>query len=153
MKKTTIQRFAEKVRLPADPDRDGCWEWVGAKDGRGYADFYYNKAVGQAHRYAYETFVGDIPEGLALDHLCRVPLCVNPEHLEPVTWRENLMRGNTWTRRNAEKTHCVQGHEYTPENTYVCPKGWRRCRTCIEKNSAKQAEKRRAVWRGRTVRA
>ena len=136
MKKSTGQRFAEKLLIPSTSD--GCMLWVGARDGRGYGDFYYNGSVGQAHRYSYEYFVGPIPKGLALDHLCRTPLCVRPDHLEPVTWRENLMRGNTHTRRNAEKTHCVHGHEYTEENTYRCPKGWRRCRACTAVRSRRE---------------
>lgn len=136
MKKTLMQRFVEKVRLPGPNDLDGCWIWQGARDGHGYSSFQgHAKKILAAHRFSYEAFIGPVPRGLAIDHLCREPLCVNPGHLEAVTFRENLMRGNTLTRMNAEKVACVHGHPYTPENTYRCPKGWRRCRAC-----AKQAQ-------------
>ena len=71
------------------------------------------------HRVAYEAAVGPIPEGLQLDHLCRNTLCTNPAHLEPVTCRENLLRGNTLQAANAAKTHCPYGHPYAGENLRV----------------------------------
>jgi hypothetical protein len=104
--------------------------WTGYQDRRGYGKFYYDAAVRLAHRHAYEYFVGPIPPGKALDHLCRVTGCVRPDHLEPVTWRENSLRGNTIARLNANKTHCVHGHEYTLHNTHPHSLGWRRCRVC-----------------------
>jgi hypothetical protein len=83
------------------------------------------------HRVAYELLVGPIPEGLELDHLCRNTRCVNPEHLEPVTGRENLMRAvSSWAAKNAAKTHCPQGHPYDEENTKVKRDGGRACRAC-----------------------
>ncbi|MFL5911455.1 MAG: HNH endonuclease signature motif containing protein, partial [Gaiellaceae bacterium] len=112
----------------------GCWLWTGTKHGHGYGIIKHGPAASRrslrAHRVAYELFVGPIPEGLELDHLCRVRHCVNPAHLEPVTTRENLLRGETLTARHAAKTHCDNGHEYTPENTRVSARGWRDCRTC-----------------------
>jgi hypothetical protein len=74
--------------------------------------------------------MGAVPEGLELDHLCRVRGCVNPKHLEPVTHRENLMRGESWSAVNARKTHCPEGHPYDETNTYIDGKGRRRCREC-----------------------
>lgn len=90
----------------------------------------------QAHRVVYERFVGPIPEGYVLDHLCRVPGCVCPTHLEPVTQRENILRGSlpALTRaRLAAITHCPEGHRYTPANTYLTQNGGyvtRSCRAC-----------------------
>lgn len=82
-----------------------------------------------AHKFAYQYVIGLIPDGLTLDHLCTVRHCVNPAHLEPVTMKENLMRGNGFGAKNARKTHCHRGHEFTPENTLTI-NGRRVCRPC-----------------------
>ena len=122
-----IDRFLAKV------DRSGeCWLWTGALTTNGYGSFMKKKGLQmvRAHRFSYEYFVGPIPEGLDLDHLCRVRNCVNPAHLEPVTRRINLLRGMTQTALNASKTHCPAGHPYSPENTYIRPKGQRVCKAC-----------------------
>lgn len=99
---------------------DSCWLWSGALTSEGYASF---KADGQpnGHRWAYQHFVGAIPAGLYIDHLCRVRHCVNPDHLEAVTNAENIRRGES--RLNSAKyaatlTHCPQGHEKTEANVY-----------------------------------
>lgn len=89
-----------------------------------------------AHRASYEMFVGPIPEGLHLDHLCRVTLCVRPGHLEPVTLRENTLRGRAGDYQRA-KTHCPSGHEYTEENMFNSPKGHRICKPCNYASRAK----------------
>lgn len=80
---------------------DGCWEWTGAKTAAGYGQFTRRKEY--AHRHAYEDLVGPIPEGLVIDHLCRNPSCVNPDHLEPVTQRENIRRGTSPLADRVEK--------------------------------------------------
>lgn len=111
-------------------DGGGCWLWTGATNGVGYG------RLGRqyVHRLSYTHFVGEIPDGLQLDHLCRVPLCCNPDHLEPVTIGENVRRGLApiITRlRHAARTHCRVGHVLTPENTYVRPGDRARiCREC-----------------------
>lgn len=79
-----------------------------------------------AHRLAYEGLVGPIPEGLQIDHLCRVRNCVNPEHLEPVTSRENTMRGDNWSAKYAKMTTCAKGHSFDA----VTKDGKRKCKTC-----------------------
>lgn len=120
-------RFEKKV------DRSGdCHVWTAANNGR-----YGKLAAGGgskllllAHRVAWELEHGPIPEGLVIDHLCGNTLCVRTSHLEPVTPLEN------WRRNGG--THCGRGHEFTPENTYRDPRGWRRCRRCHAEDEAKR---------------
>lgn len=92
----------------------------------------------RAHRLTYEALVGEIPEGLELDHLCRIRRCVNPAHLEPVTHRVNILRGDTFAARKKAQTHCVNGHELAGHNAYHTPTrpNTRQCRTCGNKASA-----------------
>ena len=104
-----------------------CWLWTASTTTAGYGQFHYEaRRMVMAHRMAYELIVGPIPDGLELDHLCRIRRCVNPAHLEAVTRKENVRRGLC----GAMVTVCPRGHEYTTENTRLDTKGWRRCRTC-----------------------
>lgn len=117
---------------------NGCWQWVGQINAvHGYG--YYNKLM--AHRVSYEMHVALIPEGLVIDHLCRNRACVNPDHLEVVTQRENVLRGESPSAVAARRDACSNGHLYTPENLKVMTKPdgrlYRRCRTC---SRARQAE-------------
>lgn len=114
---------------------DGCWRWTAGVSGTNHGRFWTGERHVPAHRYSYEYAVGRIPEGLYLDHLCRNPRCVNPAHLEPVTPRTNVLRGTSMVAGNASKTHCLRGHEYTPENTYRDKKGKRSCRECARLKS------------------
>lgn len=133
---------------------NGCHEWAGCKDEDGYGKFYFNNRNHPAHRWAYEQIHGPIP-GLVPDHLCRNHGCVNVEHLEAVTNRENLMRGNTRAAANAAKTHCPQQHSYSGDNLYITPSGTRGCKTCMADNLRKfQSDRERAniykrAWRAR----
>ncbi len=118
----------------------GCWLWLSTHDRDGYAMFFVKRGQSQrAQRFAYETFIGSIPDGFVTDHLCRTPGCVNPAHLEAVTNQENIRRGR---HPLAERTHCRYGHEFTEANTYRPPNDrGRKCRRC----HADREQKRRTV--------
>jgi hypothetical protein len=123
---TPLDRFWAKVEKT-----DTCWLWR-ATTRHGYGRFYVDGRLLNAHRWAYEYLVGPIPDGLDLDHLCRVRRCVNPTHLEPTTRRENVLRGTGAGARHAAKTHGVWGHPFDAQNTDATPRKWgrRRCRAC-----------------------
>jgi hypothetical protein len=106
-----------------------CWLWTAGRNGDGYGHLRVAGPHVKAHRFSYELLVDAIPDELQLDHLCRVRHCVNPDHLELVTSRENTLRGLTLAAWCAAKTHCPAGHAYSPENTRLY-RGARRCRTC-----------------------
>lgn len=127
-------RFLRHVRKT-----DSCWLWTAWTDPDGYGYFRDGPRKVGAHRWAYARWVEAIPAHLEIDHLCRVRNCVNPEHLEAVTRRENTLRSESFTAVNARKTHCPRGHAYTPENTYI----YRRSRHCRACNRQAQARAKR----------
>jgi len=134
-----IDRFWSLVEIA---DGDGCWIYSGTKRS-GYGKFYWlegGRQFAMAHRVAYEHVRGPIPNGLTIDHLCRNRSCVRPDHLEAVTLKENILRGECEGAKNARKTNCPNGHALSPDN--VVSDGWgrlRRCRTC-------QNARARAKW-------
>lgn len=141
------ERRGEATRFWAFVEKtDACWNWTGSKNVSGYGKFWTDDGrTVRPHRWAYEHAVGPVPEGLQLDHLCRNRGCVRPDHLEAVTGKINSSRGE-----NGRKTHCLRGHPYDEENTYVIkpspslPHGGRGCRACRQEHSAKLAAKRAA---------
>lgn len=130
----------------------GCYVWTSNKDKDGYGIFWGGAGGVRAHRWAYERFVGPIPDGYEIDHfVCNNPSCVNWAHLVPVTGAENRARSNCCSAVNARKTHCNRGHEYTEENIYRAPgkPDVRDCRACRAElayaREARRRERRRAT--------
>ena len=126
---------------------DTCWLYTGHIKQNGYGAMRKTQSMKYllVHRVSYELFKGPIPEGLALDHLCRVRHCVNPDHLEAVTLAENVLRGSGQPARNARKTHCKYGHALSGYNLFVKREGFRVCRTCKNAYSSKWRKEKRSL--------
>jgi hypothetical protein len=123
----------------------GCHLWTAGTDMHGYAQFRVNgKGLG-GHRFAWVRAHGPVPDGLHLDHLCRVRCCVNPAHLEPVTVRENIMRSPLRGTQKMGITQCPRGHSYDDANTYRRPDGGRGCRKCIAEHNRRRALQRKGL--------
>ena len=139
------ERLREKLMKRIEKT-DSCWNWLAYVTPTGYGVFT-SRISGKlenrrAHRAVYELLVGKVPDGLQLDHLCRNRKCVNPEHLEPVTQKENLLRGIGFGAINSKKKKCPKGHKYTKENTYVYPNNkWRNCKICRRVNNKARKER------------
>jgi hypothetical protein len=127
---------------------NGCWVWLGKITGRGYGAIPVGKTNHVAHRVFYERANGVIPDGLVLDHLCRNIRCVNPDHLEPVTSKENTLRGIGPTAINAMKTHCPKGHLYSDGNLRL-RRDRRYCMACDTEH--KQAYRDRLIKKPRPM--
>lgn len=129
------ERFSTRVSVVG-----GCWQWTGGTRSTGYGHFWDGRRDVSAHRWSYEHHVGPVPDGLVLDHLCRNRLCVNPDHLEPVTNRENVLRGDSAHVINGGT--CKAGHVMDEENTYHRPgTNWTDCRACHRDRQAKRRTK------------
>lgn len=163
MEPHVLERFLSKCDRPAE----GCWLWKAGVTTAGYGTMSIASRTHYSHRLAYEHFIGEIEQGMVIDHLCRTRRCVNPTHMEVVTNAENLRRG--YVSRNGheprpkpaprprvkrpkptkraprvpvERTHCKWGHEWTPENT-VIRAGYRKCRLCAAAATRRYAEHKR----------
>ena len=134
-----MQHDVERIIPLIQPQDRGhstrCWIWQLAPDSAGYGKLKVRREWKKAHRFVYETVVGDIPDGLVLDHLCRNPICVNPDHMEPVTQAENMHRSGP-----AQKAHCANGHPYDEQNTYTRPTGQRDCPACGRERTRRYLE-------------
>lgn len=126
---STAVRERLHARITGEPN-SGCWLWLGPMLPNGYGKAQVKQKSYWVHRLFYQMYKGEVHAGRELDHLCRVRLCVNPAHLEPVTRRENVRRGISQFAAKMNSTHCVNGHEFSNENTMRKPDGRRECRTC-----------------------
>ena len=134
---TTMERFNESFYI----DQKGCWIWTKADRGNGYGASWYKGKIISAHRLGLLLYKNiSIDDNNVADHLCRVPKCVNPDHLEMVTHRENILRGDGVAAVNSKKTHCQKGHDLYGENLYK-HNGKRYCKKCVKTNSMKGKEK------------
>lgn len=133
---TLRQRLLTHIKIELEND---CWHYTGTKYPAGYGKVFKKNKTLLAHRASYEIFVGPIPSGLTIDHLCRNRSCINPKHLEPVTMRENTLRGNTLPGINARKTQCKNGHSFDGVDKKT---GARKCSICIHQ---KYLNKKRGV--------
>ena len=147
-RKDLADRFWSKVTKT-----ESCWIWTGGRSGNGYGLFWTGnyRLNGSpiwmmAHRFPYQDIHGDVADGLELDHLCRVPLCVNPDHLEPVTHAVNMQRSPLMGSYGRNKVQCVHGHPFDDANTYRWSNGHRACRTCHRERE--RARKKRLALAG-----
>lgn len=126
---TAIERLSKKFTI----SDNGCWDWTGAFTNDGYGTAVVGYKQTSAHRHLYQSIFGVLPKKLHLDHLCRNRACVNPAHLEPVTRKTNILRGESPSAKNKVKLACKNGHDFTDENTYQRFRNdtWERdCKTC-----------------------
>ena len=120
-----------------------CWLWLGYTNPKGYGLAWAEGKTRQIHRYVYEQLVGPIPEGMTLDHLCRIRHCVNPDHLEPCGRGTNVVRSPiTITGVHARKTHCINGHVFDGVSSN---NGQRTCRACGRENQRRYAARKAGV--------
>lgn len=142
-----VDRFVSKIAI----NDHGCWEWLACLNNKGYGFFYFEGRPNfMAHRAAFKMANGFLSSSKELDHLCKNVRCVNPAHLQEVPHRINQYRGSSIVGKNIKKTHCKNGHEFTPENTYARnPNGYggRECRACWKdrQNSDKVREYKK-LW-------
>lgn len=141
----SLDRFMAKITVTDAGYKSPCWLWPVRANS--YGTFHLSNPTHaiRAHRWAYEQFIGPVPDGLVIDHLCRNPSCVNPAHLEAVTQKVNLLRGNTLQAQNTAKTHCIHGHLLDGNNLYKRPNGKRVCRICRLQSQRIRRYKRQGV--------
>lgn len=141
-----MEKFWKRVAIKGTGE---CWNWLGYKNHKGYGYFRNNGKSYFSHRVAYELLIGKIPRGLFIDHLCRNRACQNPRHMEPVSRKENTMRGMNFAAMNARKTQCLIGHQFNEANTQIIitKKGaiWRACRECARVRARNTYYKNRMI--------
>ena len=157
MAKTLVGRHAPPLdrfwaSISPEPNT-GCWLWLGylspgasKNKNMGYGQFQVQNRRMPAHRFSYETFVGPVQEGLEIDHKCKLPCCVNPDHLEAVTHHENMRRSGAMFKAAAvhkAKTHCPRGHAYAGDNVFINSSGGRSCRECVRAQSRDSYHRRK----------
>jgi HNH endonuclease len=137
----TVRTLRRRLLSRITIDPSGCLIWNGETDPDGYGRIYVDQGNRHArvHRVMFEMFSGPIPDGLHIDHRCRVRLCANVAHMELVTNRQNVLRGTGPTAINAGKEKCDAGHDFDLFNTYIRTDGHRRCRQCTRERRRKIA--------------
>lgn len=144
-----LLKLKEEIEDSYDITENNCWEWRKGRAPYGYGKVSVKHAKSgvclqtSAHRVYYQLINGFIDRSLVIDHLCKNPPCINPDHLEAVTQWENNARGTGITANNIRKTKCDNGHEFTKENTGIHEKtGWRYCRVCSRRSTNISLQKR-----------
>lgn len=142
--RSAVERFCEKVDFSGE-----CWLWTASTHKQGYGTFRVHSGgkIVKAHRFAYELWVGEIPEGAQINHRCDNTACVRPEHLYAGTQTDNMqdMMRRGRHPQCVPRTHCPQGHEFTEENTYVDRRGFRQCRECGRERMRRRRAELKAV--------
>ena len=125
-----IERFLSKINVV----ESGCWEWTDSLTTKGYGQIRIKDKKQHVHRFIYEYYYGELNSTLVINHLCRNRKCCNPLHLEQVTNKENILKGEGICAVNARKTYCKRNHPLTPQNTYNYPNR-RHCITCTQERN------------------
>jgi hypothetical protein len=151
MTEAAEKRFWARVNKngPAPTHRPAlgpCWIWIPSPTANHYGRLSIDGVMFQAHRYSWEILRGEIPAGLEIDHLCRTPSCVRPDHMEIVTHKINSLRSIAPPAINAAKTECIRGHQFDTANTILRPDGKRACLIC-HRNASRERERRYRIRR------